>query len=99
MASNHKLNELNEDNGGSDSYMMGLETFLLARRLQQHQKTSNKVDKGFASMLLELTDTVANFLEKATVEDDFDGEAMNLMNIIPSVENSVFLASRMYYCR
>lgn len=78
-----------------DLYIASLETFLLARRLQ---KMSNKVDRNLSTMLLELTETISDFLEKATIEDDEISSKANVNDLIPSVESCVFQAHRMYYC-
>lgn len=96
MTNNCENNKQGDDE--SDGlFVTSLETFLFARRLQQHQKMSNKVDKNLATMLLELVDTVGNFLESATIEDD-DESKNNINDLIPSVENSIFQAHRMYFC-
>lgn len=90
---NNIPNEENDD----CLFITSLETFLFARRLKQHQITSNKVDRNLASMLLELTETINNFLETAAVED-FDESRPTLDDLLPSVESFIFQAHRMYFC-
>lgn len=80
-------------------FLASFETFLFARRLKQFQKSYNKVDKTLATMLMELADTISNFTQTAECIDYVGTENMqNLNDIIPSVENSILQAHRMYFC-
>jgi predicted nucleotidyltransferase len=96
MTNNQENKTFKQNDDDDGVFVTTLETFIFARRLQQYQKTSNKVDKNFATMLLELCATIENFLETAEVEDDENRP--NVEELIPSIESCVFQAHRMYFC-
>lgn len=88
---NKKLPKTNDD-----SFIASLDAYLFARRLQDYHKANNKIDKNLATMLLEVVDTIEYFLESGAIEADEEVE--DVTKIIPSFENNVLQAHRMFFC-
>lgn len=97
MINNNQEKSIKSADDDDGLFVTSLEAFLLARRLQQHQMMTNRVDKNLATMLLELADTIGNFLDTATIDDDEENRP-NVDDLIPSVESCVLQAHRMYFC-
>lgn len=76
---------------------MALETHFFSKQLQKYKNSYNKVDKNFASMLLDAVDVISEFLQDAQVQEN--DEKADVFEIIPSVENEICQAHRYFYCK
>lgn len=76
---------------------MILETYLFAKKLENYKESCNKVDKNFASILLNAVTQISDFLNDATIQED--DEKANFTDIIPHIESDILQAHRNYFCK
>lgn len=76
---------------------MSLETHFFTKQLQKYKNNYNKVDKNFASTLLDAVDAISQFLKDAQIQENDD--KADIFEIIPSIDSEICQAHRYYYCK
>lgn len=89
--------------GREKLYSMTLETFLFNKQMQSFKDNTNKINKNFAGILLDLVETIESFLQTAEVEEpppsDEEEKMRDVNLIIPTIETAILQVHRSYYCK